>query len=237
LTFQSADVFTMVQSCDPILIDQPNGTTTNHGLAWKHKEDFPLLDLHDPQIGQYNCYEYHMDIELTVYGYANEKTGEPDKRATTAFEFWQHTHQSHEENEGPPPHQATDPDKFRDTEEARDKKVARDEQALKDLEREEANMMAAGVDPGDPLTWTEVPTEPTPKAIKRPEAVIKADDGKPLNADIGGFHIFHKPIELLPQMADENGQIKLTVVVQMDDDGKKPKAIVTTDNKGWMHFS
>ena len=235
LTFQSSDVFTMVESCDPILIEEPNGTTTNHGFAWKHKEDFPLLDVQDPQIGQHNCWEYHMDIELTVYGYANEKTGEPDPRATTAFEFWKHTFHEPEEDDGPRYPEPTDPDKFRDTDEARDKKVARDEQALKDLEREEANMMANGIDPGDPLTWTKVPTEPTPKAIERPEAVIKADDGKPMHE--GGFHIFHKPIELLPQMADENGQIKLTVVVQMDEDGKKPKAIVTTDNKGWMHFS
>ena len=75
---------------------------------------------------------------------------------------------------------------------------------------------------------------PTPQST---ESIIKKDDGSPLNADLGGFHIFKRPIELLPQMADENGQIKLTVVVQMDEDGKKPKAIVTTDNKGWMHFS
>lgn len=227
MSFENGRVITAVETCE-------ENPTMKGEFLWTRKEEFPLLDVQDVQIGQHNCWEYHMDIELTVYGYANEETEEPDPRATTAFEFWKHTFHGPEEDDGPQYPAPTDPDKFRDTEEAEDKKVARDEQVLKDLEEEER---AAGIDPNDPLTWTAIPTEPTPKAIERPESVIKADDGKPLNADIGGFHIFHKPIELLPQMADENGQIKLTVVVQMDDDGKKPKAIVTTDNKGWMHFS
>jgi len=229
MSFENGKVITAVESVEPIVIEGERKNSVEMNFVWTRKEEFPLLDVHDVQLGEHNCWEYHMDIELTVYGYANEKTEEPDPRATTAFEFWKHTQQRHpEEDDGPRYPEPTNPDKFRDTEEARDKKV------LKDLEEKER---AAGIDPGDPPTWTKVPTEPTPKAIERPEAVIKADDGKPLNADIGGFHIFHKPIELLPQMADENGQIKLTVVVQMDDDGKKPKGVIATDNKGWFHWS
>ena len=226
MSFQNGRVITLVESCE-------ENFTALGGYFWTRKEEFPLLDVQDVQIGEHNCWEYHMDIELTVYGYANEKTEEPDPRATTAYEFWKHTKQPHpEEDDGPRYPEPTDPDMFRDTEEARDKKIARDQQVLKDLEDEER---AAGIDPGDPLTWTEVPIKPTPNPVKWPETVIKADDGKPMQK--GGFHIFHTPIELTPEMADEKGQIKLTVVVQMDEDGKKPKAIVTTDNKGWMHFS
>ena len=92
-----------------------------------------------------------------------------------------------------------------------------------------------------PRPSTPKPEQPTPtlgsKSEDQSQSIIKKDDGTPPNADIGGFYIFNRPIELLPQMADENGQIKLTVLVQMDDDGKKPKGVVATDNKGWFHWS
>ena len=158
-----------------------------------------------------------MDIELTVYGYANEETEEPDPLATTALEFWQHQQRPSDIDamDSPP---ITNPDKFRDVKPESIKKVEKLVDAMKSE------------------MWGKIPTEPRPQPIERPSFQIKADDGSPLNADIGGFHIFKKPIELFPQMADENGQIKLTVVVQMDDDGKKLKAAVTTDNKGWLHF-
>lgn len=219
-SFENGRVITAVRSCMTMEIEA-GGKTTNDGFVWERKAEFPLLDLNDPQVGEHNCWEYHMDIELTVYGYANEKTGEPDPRATTAFEYWKHTQQPPPEDDGPRYPKPTDPDKFRGTEGAEDEKMAH-------------RAWAEGIDPNDPLTWTKIPTEPTPKAIERPEAVIKADDGKPMQK--GGFHIFHKPIELTPEMADENGQIKLTVVVQLDKNGNKTN-VVTTDNKGWFHFS
>jgi len=219
MSFENGKVITTVESREA-------NSTSKGQFFWTRKEEFPLLDVQDVQIGEHNCWEYHMDIELTVYGYANAKTGEPDPRATTAFAYWEHQQQPVEDYDGPIQTAVTDPDKFRDTEEARDKKVARDEQVLKDLEEKER---AAGIDPGGARIWTKVPTEPTPKAIELPEAVIKADDGSPPNKDIGGFWIQLPKTEVLPHMINAQRQVAFNVIIQLDENNK-PTGSVTMHN-------
>ena len=177
----------------------PNGET-------KSLEVFPLLGIDDRVLNDHFAHEEAINVELVAYGYANEKTKEPNERAKMALERWRNERDAIAGRDNFIEYEPTDPNEFR-----------------------------------APKAPQEKPVQPTVKIGSKSEdttdSIIKRDDGTPPNADLGGFYIFNRPIELLPQMADDKGQIKLTVVVQMDEDGKKPKGVVTTDNKGWFHWS
>ena len=89
--------------------------------------------------------------------------------------------------------------------------------------------------PTDPSKFKGQSPVPLPDPIERPGSIIQADDGKLKWADIGGFLCQLPKIELLPQMANNQNQIHLNVVIQLDANGK-PKTIVTTDKGGFMHI-
>jgi len=167
---------------------------------------FPLLGIDDRVVNDHFAHEAVIDVELCAYGYADDKTKQPNERAKMALERWRNERAAIAGRDDFIEYEPTDPNEFR-----------------------------------APKAPQEKPVQPTVKIGSNSEdttdSIIKRDDGTPPNADLGGFYIFNRPIELLPQMADDKGQIKLTVVVQMDEDGKKPKGVVTTDNKGWFHWS
>lgn len=189
-------------------IEGHDGKVVEHPL-------FPLLWTNVRDSGEVECYLSHVDLEIKAYGYEDEKTGKPNKKATNALVEW-NRHQIHDDEPFPSEPLPESTKQFKGS----------DDESSGDYSQ---------VNPNDPLTWRNIPKEPEPQPLRLnpTKPIIQADDGRPQE---GWFHIFKKPIELHPNMADANGQIKLTVVVQLDKDGNKTN-VVTTDNKGFFHFS
>ena len=189
-------------------IEGHDGKVVEHPL-------FPLLWTNVRDSGEVECYLSHVDLEIKAYGYEDEKTRKPNKKATNALAEW-NRYQIHHDEQFPSEPLPESTKQFKGS----------DDESSGDYSQ---------VNPNDPLTWHNIPKEPEPQPLRLnpTKPIIQADDGKPQE---GWFHIFKKPIELHPNMADANGQIKLTVVVQLDKDGNKTN-VVTTDNKGFFHFS
>lgn len=172
---------------------------------------FPLLCTENHQVGEYDALFYLCDVEKTVFG-IDEETGRPNDKAVNALEQWDYHEWSKE-------HPMVDPDEgitpIKD---------------FQDVPTDDPNI------PPDGGRFTPPKQVKLKDAIAQADAmvnsIIKADDGKPLTADMGGFFVQLPRTEVLPQMINNQGQAAFHVIVQFNDKNEPIGTVVMHNPKG-----
>jgi len=165
---------------------------------------FPLLCLNPNEVGQADVLEYVKRVELLVYGYASKKSKRPNERAVLALEAWQKD-QGHEQ--------------FRPDETEFESETWFDPMAGMKRSVHKAPKRV-------PISnqWVET------RGMKT--NILKADDGKPATADLGGFYVQLPKTEVLPQMINAEGQAAFHVIVQFNEKNEPIGTVVMHNPKG-----
>ena len=171
---------------------------------------FPLLCTENVEVGGYNALFYVCDVECLVFG-VDEETGRPNDKAVNALEEWEVQQWSKEDLN--PDEGITPIEEFQDVPTG-DQNIPIDGGRFTPPKQV---LLKDAIAQADALV---------------PQGILKADDGKPLTADMGGFFVQLPRTEVLPQMINNQRQAAFHVIVQFNDKNEPIGTVVMHNPKG-----